>query len=135
MEIPKPPKRMSVSTFFDPKIVLPAIGQAFVKLDTRTLVKHPAMTAHAQVSWLILGGTALFLLGHAAFKATVWRIVPWTRLAAAVVLAALALLTGHVSQLALAGLAALVVLAVAAAVRVHFPQAGPDAAAKGRLDR
>jgi low temperature requirement protein LtrA len=100
------------------------------------LVKHPGATVHAQVSWLILGGTALFLLGHAAFKATVWRIVPWTRLAAIVVLAALALLTGHVTQLVLALLAVIVVIAVAAGDRSFFaPDGGAHAGGQGRLDR
>src|SRR5215813_12352723 len=32
-----------VSALFDPKIVVPAIGAAFVKLDPRTLVKNPVM--------------------------------------------------------------------------------------------
>ena len=34
---------MPVSALFDPKIVLPAIGSAFVKLDPRTLMKNPVM--------------------------------------------------------------------------------------------
>ena len=36
-------KRMPVSALFDPKIVMPAIGSAFVKLDPRTLMKNPVM--------------------------------------------------------------------------------------------
>src|SRR4029077_5223795 len=36
-------KRMPVSALLDAKIVLPAIGSAFVKLDPRTLVKNPVM--------------------------------------------------------------------------------------------
>jgi potassium-transporting ATPase ATP-binding subunit len=36
-------KRMPVSALVDPKIVLPAIGSAFVKLDPRTLIKNPIM--------------------------------------------------------------------------------------------
>jgi K+-transporting ATPase ATPase B chain len=36
-------KSMPVSALFDPKIVVPAIGSAFVKLDPRTLVKNPVM--------------------------------------------------------------------------------------------
>ncbi len=36
-------KRMPVSALLDPKIVVPAIGQAFVKLDPRTLIKNPVM--------------------------------------------------------------------------------------------
>ena len=34
---------MPVSALFDPKIVVPAIGSAFVKLDPRTLMKNPVM--------------------------------------------------------------------------------------------
>ena len=36
-------KRMPVSALFDPKIVVPAIGSAFVKLDPRSLMKNPVM--------------------------------------------------------------------------------------------
>jgi K+-transporting ATPase ATPase B chain len=36
-------KRMPVSALFDPKIVVPAIGSAFVKLNPRTLMKNPVM--------------------------------------------------------------------------------------------
>ncbi len=36
-------KSLPVSALFDPKIVLPAIGSAFVKLDPRTLMKNPVM--------------------------------------------------------------------------------------------
>ena len=36
-------KRMPASALFDPKIVVPAIGSAFVKLDPRTLMKNPVM--------------------------------------------------------------------------------------------
>ena len=43
METSKLRKRMPVATLLDPKIVVPAIGQAFVKLDPRTLIKNPVM--------------------------------------------------------------------------------------------
>jgi K+-transporting ATPase ATPase B chain len=36
-------KQMPVSALFDPKIVMPAIGSAFGKLDPRTLMKNPVM--------------------------------------------------------------------------------------------
>jgi K+-transporting ATPase ATPase B chain len=36
-------KSMPVSALFDPTIVVPAIGSAFVKLDPRTLIKNPVM--------------------------------------------------------------------------------------------
>src|ERR1700735_2820066 len=36
-------RQMPVSALFDPRIVAPAIGSAFVKLDPRTLMKNPVM--------------------------------------------------------------------------------------------
>src|SRR5713226_3599988 len=43
METAQIRKRMPVSALFDPKIVVPAIGSAFVKLDPRSLMKNPVM--------------------------------------------------------------------------------------------
>ena len=43
METSKSRKRMPVSALTDPKIVVPAIGAAFRKLDPRTLIKNPVM--------------------------------------------------------------------------------------------
>jgi K+-transporting ATPase ATPase B chain len=43
METSQLRKQMPVSALFDPKIVLPAIGSAFVKLDPRALMKNPVM--------------------------------------------------------------------------------------------
>jgi len=39
----EPIRKMSASTLFDPKIVVPAIGSAFIKLNPRTLIKNPVM--------------------------------------------------------------------------------------------
>src|SRR5678810_962787 len=36
-------KRMPVTALTDPKIVLPAIGSAFAKLDPRVMMKNPVM--------------------------------------------------------------------------------------------
>ncbi len=43
MDTSKIRKRMPVATLLDPKIVVPAIGQAFVKLNPTTLIKNPVM--------------------------------------------------------------------------------------------
>ena len=43
MKISHPRKQIAASALFDPKIVLPAVGSAFVKLDPRTLIKNPVM--------------------------------------------------------------------------------------------
>src|SRR6478609_8181137 len=45
-------KQMPVSALFDPKIVVPAIGSAFVKLNPRTLMKNPVMFVLEVVSAL-----------------------------------------------------------------------------------
>jgi K+-transporting ATPase ATPase B chain len=70
-------KRMPVSALFDPKIVLPAIGSAFVKLDPRTLIKNPVMFVLEVVSAL----TSVILLrdlvtggGQIGFE---FQIVVW----------------------------------------------------------
>ena len=43
MEMSKVRKRMPVTALTDPKIVLPAIGSAFAKLDPRLMMKNPVM--------------------------------------------------------------------------------------------
>src|SRR6201995_1049697 len=43
MEAMKLQKQVPVSAMLDPKIVLPAIGSAFVKLDPRLMIKNPVM--------------------------------------------------------------------------------------------
>src|SRR5437899_231150 len=45
-------KQMPVSALIDPKIMLPAIGSAFVKLDPRTLIRNPVMFVLETVSAL-----------------------------------------------------------------------------------
>jgi len=52
METSKLRKRMPVATLLDAKILLPAIGQAFVKLDPRTLAKNPVMFVLEMVTLL-----------------------------------------------------------------------------------
>ena len=70
-------KQMPVSALFDPKIVVPAIGSAFGKLDPRTLIKNPVMfvleivtilTTIILVRDLITGG------GHIGFE---FQIIVW----------------------------------------------------------
>jgi potassium-transporting ATPase ATP-binding subunit len=46
-------KGMPVSAMFDPKIVWPAIGASFVKLDPRTLIKNPVMFVLEVVTALV----------------------------------------------------------------------------------
>ncbi|HMG80043.1 MAG TPA: potassium-transporting ATPase subunit KdpB [Xanthobacteraceae bacterium] len=70
-------KSMPVSALFDPKIVLPAIGSSFAKLDPRTLMKNPvmfvlevvtALTTIILIRDLVTGG------GHILFE---FQIILW----------------------------------------------------------
>jgi low temperature requirement protein LtrA len=102
------------------------------------LLRDPAQVAASPLRWLMLGGTALFLVGHALFQAVVWRVTPWTRLAAVIVIAALAAVAPHVSALMLALLTALTVIAVAAGDRTTMRrdrQPGRDGNGAGRPSR
>jgi low temperature requirement protein LtrA len=82
--------------------------------DDVVLTEPGARTGLAS-ALLILGGPALFLAGHAAFKAAVWRKVSVPRLAGIAVLALLGLVAPHVSVLVLAACAAVVVIGVVVA--------------------
>src|SRR5215813_6939679 len=70
-------KSMPVSALFDPKIVMPAISSAFVKLDSRTLIKNPVMFVLEVVTAL----TTVILIrdlftggGHILFE---FQIILW----------------------------------------------------------
>ena len=78
MQSPHVRKRMPVAALTDPKIIVPAIGSAFAKLDPRTLIKNPVMFVVEVVAAL---STVLFLRdlisggGHDlgfAFQIVVW---------------------------------------------------------------
>ena len=62
---------------------------------------------------MILGGVGLFLAGHAAFKAVIWRRAAWPGLGALAVLGLLGLAAPHVTALALCACTAAVIIAVA----------------------
>ena len=84
------------------------------------VLSDPSQSADTAATWMILGGPALFLAGHAAFKLVVWRFVSWPRLAGIAVLALLALAADAIPALALAACAAALVTAVAATDRIRW---------------
>ena len=85
------------------------------------ILTSPAAVGSAPAAWMILGGPALFLAGHAAFKFVVWRTAPWTRLAGLAVLGLLGRAVPVLPEIALAACAAAVVAVVAALDRVGAP--------------
>ena len=98
-------------------------GIIAVAAGDEVVLSHPDAVGEVRVAWLVLGGTALFIAGHAAYKASLWRHISWPRIAAVVVLALLALLAPHVSALVLGACAAAVVVAVAAVDQATTPAA------------
>jgi low temperature requirement protein LtrA len=84
------------------------------------VLSDPGATATSAAAWMILGGPALFLAGHAAFKYVVWGYLSWPRLAGIAALALLTLTTRAIPALALAACAAGVVAAVAATDRLPW---------------
>jgi len=87
----------------------------------QVVLADPSRLGVMATAWLVLGGVGLYLLGHALFKAVVWQVVPWTRLAGVVVLIALFAVAPHVSALVLSLAALAVVLGVAVADRRLHP--------------
>jgi low temperature requirement protein LtrA len=94
-------------------------------------LRDPGAVGNAATSWMILGGVGLFLAGHAAFKAVVWRKPSWPRIGAVAVLALLGLAAPHIPALALGACAAAVVVAVAAIDYVQRPGAAAGTGSPG----
>jgi low temperature requirement protein LtrA len=119
------PGRLGRSAYHDIHPVM--VGGIIVSAaaDQVTLA-DPGAIGRGPASWIILGGPGLFLAGHAAFKAAIWRTTPWSRIVAVAVLALLGLAAPHISALALSACAAAVVIAVAVADRVQRGHADED---------
>lgn len=85
------------------------------------VLRHPQARGDLPTTLLVLGGVALFLGGHGIFKAIVFRVVPWSRVAAVLALVLLLPVAPHVSALALGIATLVVVVAVAITDRVQHP--------------
>jgi low temperature requirement protein LtrA len=77
-------------------------------------VAHPGEHGKFALIALMLGGTALFLAGHAFFKWAMFGLLPWSRLVAIAALAALIPVGFAIPALALSSAAVLIVVALAA---------------------
>src|SRR5713101_1148388 len=78
METMKLQKQVPVTAMLDPKIVIPAIGSAFVKLDPRLMIKNPVMFVVEIVAALT---TVIFLrqlvTGGGESLAFTFQIILW----------------------------------------------------------
>jgi potassium-transporting ATPase ATP-binding subunit len=70
-------KSMPVSALFDPKIVLPAVGSAFLKLDPRTLLANPVMFVLEIVTALTTVILIRDLVNGGAHIAFEFQIILW----------------------------------------------------------
>jgi low temperature requirement protein LtrA len=95
-----------------------------VAAGDEVVLSRPGATGVTSTGWLVLGGTALFIAGHAAFKLAVWRVVSWPRVGAIVVLGLLGLVAGDLPALAL-GLCAVVVVVGVAAIDYRWRLSSP----------
>lgn len=93
--------------------------------DTEILA-HPSAVGEGAITWMVPGGAALFLAGHALFKAVVWQVTLWSRIVAIILLAMLGLLVPYVSALALGICAAVVLVGVAGTDRVRQSDGDTD---------
>jgi low temperature requirement protein LtrA len=84
------------------------------------VLADPGAAASTASAWMILGGPALFLAGHAAFKLVVWRVLSWPRLAGIAALGLLGLAAGAIPALALEACTAALVIAVAVSDRLPW---------------
>jgi low temperature requirement protein LtrA len=70
---------------------------------------------HTTTVWLMCGGAAVFLAGHALLRYAIWRRVPWTRIIAVAALLVLIPIGAHLSLLVVGACLLVIVLAVIAA--------------------
>ena len=50
-------------------------GIIVVAAGDEEVLSRPGATGVTSTAWLVLGGSALFIAGHAAFKMAVWRVI------------------------------------------------------------
>jgi low temperature requirement protein LtrA len=91
------------------------------------VLARPDTVGVGSTSWLILGGTGLYIVGLLAFRLTVWGRLSWSRAGGLLVIALLGLVAPHVSALVLSICTAVVVVAIAVA-----DYAGSRALGKGQ---
>jgi len=87
------------------------------------VLAHPAVVGRMSTTWMVIGGSVLFLVGHVLFKRVIWGVISWPRVAAIAILVVLLLPAPHLAALALNIVVVLVLLAVAVGDRIYARRA------------
>ena len=107
-------------------------GIIAVAAGDRKVFGNPMGTADAATVVLLLGGSELFLAGHALFKTAMWHSFPLTRIAVIVVLALLVPISLQVPGLAVSAFSIGAIGLLVVLDRLHQPDPGHARAAGGR---
>jgi len=116
------PGRLARSAFYWAQVPIVA-GIIAVAAGDRLLLARPTQPAGVATASILLGGTAIFLAGHALFKLAIWHHVSRSHIAAIVVLLLLIPIAVFLPGLAVAALAIVGLCVVIAALTGRAPAA------------
>jgi low temperature requirement protein LtrA len=110
------PGRLARSAFYWAQVPIVA-GIIGVAAGDRLLLARPTQPAGVATASILLGGTAIFLVGHALFKLAIWHHVSRSHITAIILLLVLIPIAVFLPGLAVAALAIVGLGVVAAALR------------------
>jgi len=116
------PGRLARSAFYWAQVPMVA-GIIAVAAGDRLLLAQPTQPAGVATASILLGGTAIFLAGHALFKLAIWHHVSRSHIAAIILLLLLIPIAVFLPGLAVAALAIVGLGVVVAALRGQAPVA------------
>ncbi len=116
------PGRLARSAFYWAQVPMVA-GIIAVAAGDRLLLAQPTRPAGVATASILLGGTAIFLAGHALFKLAIWHHVSRSHIAAIILLLLLIPIAVFLPGLAVAALAIVGLGVVVAALRGQAPAA------------
>jgi low temperature requirement protein LtrA len=116
------PGRLARSAFYWAQVPMVA-GIIAVAAGDRLLLTQPTQPAGIATASILLGGTALFIAGHALFKLAIWHHVSRSHIAAIILLLLLIPIAVFLPGIAVAALAIVGLGVVVAAMRGQAPAA------------
>jgi low temperature requirement protein LtrA len=116
------PGRLARSAFYWAQVPIVA-GIIAVAAGDRLLLARPTQPAGVATASILLGGTAIFLAGHALFKLAIWHHVSRSHVGAIILLLVLIPIAVFLPGLAVAALVIVGLGVVAAALRGRAPTA------------